>query len=242
MPHYLILDVENTGLFDYTKAADAPGQPRVAQVGLIFVSPSYEIEAEHEFLIKPEGWSMTPEATAVNGLTNEMLIENGVPIRKALDLYGAGLDARRVVVGHNVLFDLKCMRAELRREGMDDRYLVTRSICTMFGSRDICRVPNVGRRGFKNPKLHEACAHFGITQGAGHTALSDARDAFAIMKHMIAMNRLPEPKNPYDKKAKAPPKPRAKKATIKITGNEEIPDFDEIPEQGDFLGPGVGEN
>lgn len=222
MPHYLILDCENTGLFDYSKAADAPGQPRVCQVGMIFVNPAHEIEAEYEFLIKPEGWSMTSEATAINGITDEILREKGVPISEPLQLYGAGLDARRVVVGHNVLFDLKCMRAELRREGMDDRYLATRSICTMFGSRDICRVPTKTGKGFKNPKLEEACKALGIEQVAGHTALSDARSALAIMRHMIAMGRLPEPRNPYDRGSKAAPKPRARKAKVEVSADDDI--------------------
>lgn len=226
MPHYLVLDCENTGLFDYSKAADAPGQPRVAQVGMIFVSPDFEIEAEHEFLIKPNGWSMTPEATAVNGITDEMLNEKGVPIRDALELYAAGLDARRIVVGHNVNFDLKCMRAELRREAMEDRYLLTRSICTMFGSRAIC---NLG----KVPKLAEACEFFGIKQTAGHTALADAHSAFQIMKHLVARNALPLPKNPYDKSAK-PKAAKPRKAPVPVRADADIgeqPDVGEVDAQ-----------
>lgn len=222
MPHYLILDCENNGLFDYSKAADAPGQPRVAQVGMIFVNHNDEIEAEHEFLIRPEGWSMTPEATAINGITDEMLREKGVPIKDALDLYAAGLDARRVVVGHNVNFDLKCMRAELRRVGMEDRYLLTRSICTMFSSRAIC---NLG----KVPKLQEACEFFGIEQHAGHTALADAHSALAIMRHLRARGALPEPKNPHDK-GKKPKTLTPRKKAIPVTGNEEIGEVSDVPE------------
>ena len=213
------------------QAADAPGQPRVAQVGMIFVSPAFEIEAEHEFLIKPEGWSMTPETTAINGLTNEMLHEKGVPIKDAIDLYAAGIDARRVVVGHNVIFDLKCMRAELRLAGIDDRYLITRSICTMFGSRDICKLPTASGRGFKIPKLSEACAFFGIKQDAGHTALADAHSAFSIMTHLKARGVLPDPKNPTDKKGDDPKDAKHRKKPIKVTGNEEIGDAPEIDAQ-----------
>lgn len=232
MPHYLILDCETNGLFRYFDQqgnpipADAPGQPRVAQVGMIFVSPTYEIEAEHEFNIRPEGWSMTPGATAVNGITDEFLREKGVPIKNALDLYAAGLDARRVIVGHNVNFDLKCMRAELRREGMDDRHLLTRSICTMILSRAIC---NLG----KMPKLEEACSFFGIKQHAGHTAIADAHSAFSIMGHLRARGVLTEPKNSYDKGKKPKPAPRARGKPVVVTGNEEIggvPETNDQPE------------
>jgi hypothetical protein len=71
-------------LFDYTQPADAPGQPRLAQIGLIFVGTDMKIEAEHEFLIKPEGWEMHAEAVEKTGLTTAHLKEHGVPIAEAL--------------------------------------------------------------------------------------------------------------------------------------------------------------
>ena len=60
------------------------------------------------------------------GLTTEYLKKHGVPIANALQQYRAALEARRVVAGFNVQFDLKMMRAELRRAGIDDHYLQTR--------------------------------------------------------------------------------------------------------------------
>jgi hypothetical protein len=33
--NYLALDTEGSGLFDFTKPADAPGQPRLAAIGMI---------------------------------------------------------------------------------------------------------------------------------------------------------------------------------------------------------------
>lgn len=207
MPHYLVVDVETNGLFltdPVTKKflpADAPGQPRVAQIGMIHVNHKFEVEAEHEFLIKPEGWEMSAEATEKTGLTTEFLKANGMPVAEALALYKAGIAARRVVAGFNVQFDLKMMRAELRRAGMEDDYLQTRNLCLMWATRAI-----VGARDAKGnvkiPKLEEACAFFGIEQPKKHGALPDAHSAYQLMLKLVERGALPEPKSPYDKKPK----------------------------------------
>jgi len=228
MPHYLIIDTESSGLFSYDKPADAPGQPRIAQIGLIFVGPDLKVEAEYEFLIKPEGWVMSEDAARVTGLTTEHLKANGGPIAEALALYNAGIDARRVIVGHNVDYDTKIFRAENRRAGFNDRYMETRTICTMRASTELCQIPPNGNRGgYKWPKLSEACVHFGIPEPDSHNALADARSAFQIMLKLAERGALPEPKSPYDKKAKPAKKPR-KAATRKQDGDDadqEIPDF-----------------
>lgn len=238
MPHYLILDVEASGLFTYRDAAgnqvraDAPGQPRVAQIGMIHVNHKFEVEAEHEFLIRPEGWEMSEEATKVTGLTTEFLKANGGPIAEALALYNAGIDARRVIVGHNIDYDCKAMRAENRRSGLDDRYMQTRTICTMLASTDLCKIPPHGNRGgYKWPKLSEACVYFGIEQGADHTALADARNTLAIMLKLVERGALPEPKSPYDKAPKKKPK-AAKAPKVGLPGDDPELDDDaqaEIP-------------
>lgn len=236
MPHYLFLDTENNGLFDYSRPADAPGQPRVAQVGLLFVNHKYEIEGEHEFLIRPEGWEMTPEATVVNGITTEMLREHGVPIKEALDLYANGIDARRVISGFNISFDMKGMRAESRRNGMDDRYLQTRNLCLMWATRSI--VGAVDSRGkVKVPSLQEACAFFKIEQPQAHSALADARSAYQLMLKLVERGALPEPKSPYDRKAKKPKSPNRAKAGL--PGDD--PELDADQEIPNFLGPSAGE-
>lgn len=221
MPHYLIVDVEASGLFSYDKPADAPGQPRMAQIGMIFVGTDMKVEAEHEFLIKPEGWEMSEEAAKVTGLTTEFLKENGGPITEALALYNAGIDARRIVVGHNVDYDIKVLRAENRRAGLDDRYMQTRTLCTMRASTDQCKIPPPsGRGGYKWPKLSEACVHFDIDQGKDHTALADARNALKVMLALIERNALPDPKNPYDKAAKPKKAPKPNRPDVGLPGDD----------------------
>lgn len=77
---YAIIDAESSGLFDYSKPADAEGQPRVASFGLILLNEQFILESEVEYLIKPDGWVMGAKAGAVNGLTIDRLNAEGVPI------------------------------------------------------------------------------------------------------------------------------------------------------------------
>lgn len=200
-PSYLVCDVEASGLFDYSQAADAEGQPRLAQLGMIFVRPDLTIEAEHEFLIRADGWEMHAEASAVTGITTERLIAEGVDVGPALELYAAGIDAGRVVVGHNVAYDIKVMRAEMRMRAMDDRYIRTRTICTMqafYGKKSPVRIPKANGKGGA-PMLTDCCSFFGIDLPKAHSALDDARGAHGLLLKLRELNSLPAPKSPIDR-------------------------------------------
>lgn len=224
MPHFMICDAESSGLFDYEKGADAPGQPRLAELGLIFLDSAYQVQAKHSWLIRPEGWEMSAEAAAKTGLTTEFLKANGVPIADALAMYMAGIEARRVVVGFNIAYDLKIMRGEARRAGLPDRYMETRNLCLMWATRGIVGAKTEAGRA-KNPKAEEACAFFGIPPGP-HRALPDCEANLAMLLELVKRGALPEPKSPYDKKAK-PKKaaPRSRKADPEDDADQEIPDF-----------------
>lgn len=230
MPHYLVVDSETTSLFNYDLPADAPGQPRLAQLGMIHVNHKFEIESAHEFLIKPDGWEMSAEATEKTGLTTEYLIEHGQPIIEALALYEAAIVARRAIVGFNVQFDLKQMRAELRRASMEDHYLQTRNLCMMWATRSIVGATDAKGK-VKIPSLQEACAFFGIEQPHAHSALADAHSAYQLMLKLVERGALPEPKSPYDRG----PKKRAnaaKEPKVGLPGDDPELDNDaqaEIP-------------
>ena len=212
--NYLILDVEATGLPDFKKPADAAGQPRVCAIGMIFTDEKLVVEKEHGLIIKPNGWTIDPESDAskVHKITQERAEVEGIDMHEAARIYGSAIDDRRVVVGHNVTFDLKLMRAELRFCGYPDRYLQTRHICTMQGCRQLVDARTADGRK-KAPKLAEACAFFGIDQGdAGHTGMGDARSALEILRRLKVAGQFPAFTDPYDRgkpKAAARPQGRA---------------------------------
>jgi DNA polymerase III epsilon subunit-like protein len=231
--NYLALDTEGSGLFDFTKPADAPGQPRLAAIGMILADETLAETERHGFLIRPDGWFFDnhSEAAQVNGLTHERLMDEGISVKEALRLYGDALDSRRIVVGHNVLHDLKMMRAEMRLVGYPDRFMETRYICTMQGSRQAVDARTADGKK-KAPRLEEACAFFNIPleEKGAHTGIGGAERALEILRRLHARGEMPAFKDPYDKGPKKPaPKPRAR-----------APLFDDRPdsEQGipNFIG------
>lgn len=194
---YAVIDSEGSGLFDYTKPADAEGQPRLAELVMIFANEDLEVESEYQAYVRPDGWEMSEGATKVNGLTTEFLREKGVAVADVLAAYTAAINEGRIVVAHNAQHDCKQMRAELRRAGMPDLFEQTPNFCTMRALTDVCRILNARGNGWKWPKLSEACVHFGLDPIGDHTAMADARAVLMLMREMKKRGILPDPKVHY---------------------------------------------
>lgn len=200
---YVVVDTESSGLPDYKKPADAPGQPRVAAIAMIFVDKDLVVEETHSGLIRPDGWIFddNSDAAKINGLTHRRLMEDGWPIKDLLRLYGEAIDSRRIVAGFNISHDLKMLRAEMRYVGYPDRFMQTRHLCVMQGCRKIVDARTADGRK-KAPRLEEACAHFQIERDVAHTALSDASDALAILRRLRDLGEMPAYTDPYDREPK----------------------------------------
>jgi DNA polymerase III epsilon subunit-like protein len=112
-------------------------------------------------------------------------MDEGISVKEALRLYGDALDSRRIVVGHNVLHDLKMMRAEMRLVGYPDRFMETRYICTMQGSRQAVDARTADGKK-KAPRLEEACAFFNIPleEKGAHTGIGGAERALEILRRL----------------------------------------------------------
>lgn len=220
MPRYCVIDTETSGLPLYAKkgepppAADAPGQPRLASFTALCTTDDLQVDEENSInvLIRPpliDGvpeWVMSEGATKVNGITDIMLQEEGIPVRDVLAIYSEYIANGWIVVCHNRVFDLKVMRGELRRAEMPDLFEQTFAICTMSGTVEICKIPPTGRqmatgrRGFKQPKLMEAYQHFyGAEFPDAHTSMADARACLAIFRKLVETGMAPEPSILYAK-------------------------------------------
>ncbi|WP_336801756.1 3'-5' exonuclease [Kaistia sp. MMO-174] len=197
MSGFLILDTETSGLFDFTQPADAPGQPHLAQVGLIYLDHVGATPRRKGAYVRPNGWSMEAGASAVNGLTDQFLREHGTDVEMILDTYEQAIDEGRVVVAFNAQFDTKVMRAELRRSGRPDLFERTRNICVMRPMMKLGVQKAGSSRGY--PKLSDCCAHFGIARSGAHDALGDAEDALAIFLKLHELGALPAPAVHYAK-------------------------------------------
>lgn len=201
---YLILDCETSHLFDYTKPADAPGQPRLCEIAMHFVTHDMTLERSIVSLIKPVGWTFDDagEAAAVNGLTHARLDAEGVPATEIMREYGAAIDERRIIVSFGALYDTKVMRAELRHAGYPDRYMQTRYICLMQGCRKLVDARGASGRK-KAPNLEEACKFFGLEpEPKPHQAIHGADRARQILIALHERGEMPAPTDPYEKHSK----------------------------------------
>lgn len=202
---YVVFDTETTGLFLYRDKAtgqpvpaDDPCQPRMASFAAIVTDEDGTEIERHSFLIKPDGWSINGTyAAQVNGLTDARLTEFGVPVDEVLDLWEGWIKAGLCVAAFNCQFDAKMMRAELRRAERPDLFEETRNVCLMRALEPYGRSGLFIRSG--RVKLSTACEFFNIPLTNAHEAMADTVAAAAILRRLIADNRLPEPKIHYAK-------------------------------------------
>ena len=189
---FAIIDTETSGLFDFSKPADADGQPRLAHLHMIKIDDDGEGVRVVDLFVKPDGWEISEAVSAINGLTTEKLAEIGVPISEAIDAYAKAIDEGHIVVAFNAQYDTKVMRGEMRRAEVDDRFDRTPNICIMRALTNICQIQKKTGKGWKFPKLSEACAHFGIENDAEHSADGDARACRALFNRLRADGALPD--------------------------------------------------
>lgn len=164
--HALIVDTETSGLFDYRKAAHEEGQPYLASISAVLIDDAGAMVGYMHKLIKPtEAWGERAMAElkeglgafAINGLTYDQLMGEGVAVEEALAEYDAMTDSCHGVSAFNVGYDQKVIRGAYRRAGKPDRYGERPTFCVMRGSGEMLK-----RRGIKLgkvPNLGEAVRH-----------------------------------------------------------------------------------
>jgi DNA polymerase III epsilon subunit-like protein len=179
----IVVDTETSGLFDFKRSADADGQPRLAQLAMIMIDEAGEIESEHAYYVQPDGWTMDPQATEKNGLTDGFLREHGIPVRDVLEAYSAAILSGRYLVAFNAQHDAKVMRGELRRAGMPDLFEETRNVCVMRKANGII-LKDGGKKGW--PSLARCREVLGLSSEGAHGAVKDAMDALAVYRHLRA--------------------------------------------------------
>lgn len=198
---YAITEVATNGLIDWKLAADAATQPRLAQLAMIYIDS--EMPAAKYITgitVRPDGWVMEAGASAANGLTDDGLALDSKPVLSAVQAYRGTIDTNYVIVSFSTAYVLKIMRGECRRAGIEDRYEHTPSIDLMRALTDVCQMPYAGgKKGFKQPKMTEACAHFGIKCPPVRNAVANAKICLQLFNRLVELGRLPAPKLPSAK-------------------------------------------
>ncbi|MFG1819443.1 exonuclease domain-containing protein [Kribbella sp. NPDC049174] len=170
---YAVIDTETTGLLPSHRH-------RVIEVAVVLLDARGQVEHEWVTLLNPQR-DLGPQH--IHGiLTADVLAapEFGDVAREL-----GGLLAGRMVVGHNVEFDLGFLRAEFGRLGYAVPLITERSMCTMALAGYL--YPGAKRT------LGACCAAAGISIEGWHSALADTRATAELFAHYLQAFPSPPP-------------------------------------------------
>jgi DNA polymerase III epsilon subunit-like protein len=185
---YVFLDTETSGLPGRwsAPASDIANWPRLVQVAWLCCDADGQVTTSCEYLIKPQGFTISRRATQLHGITTDRARAEGVDLGPVLIELSAALRSAQTVVGHNLDFDLKVIQAEWIRADMKNAFARKRKCCTMKASTDYCRIP--GPYGYKWPKLDELHRKLlGCSFDGAHGALADTE---ACMRCFFRLREL----------------------------------------------------
>lgn len=169
-------DTETTGKYNFKLPPDHPSQPHICQFAGVLVTGDKRIIQEISIPVKPNGWKLTEELTAIHGWSQEDCEKYGMPIEEVVKLFHHMQSLATIKVGHNLGFDEKMMQ----RSGAT---LITERMPiydTMFKGTDVAKIEKVGG-GYKWPKLGELYQHlFGVELQNAHNAMVDIKATLRI--------------------------------------------------------------
>jgi DNA polymerase III epsilon subunit-like protein len=185
MAMYLFFDSETSGLPRDWNApvSQVENWPRVVELAWSCCDADGNLADTRSYLIRPDGFVISPGAAAVHGITTERARAEGVALPPVLGEFAAAVQAADLIVAHNLAFDENVVGAEFLRAGLSNALAGKRRFCTMKSTTDLCRIPS--RHGFKWPSLVELHRIlFGQDFAGSHGARADcdacARCFFAL--------------------------------------------------------------
>lgn len=188
-------DTETTGLPDFKARSTDPAQPHLVQIALVVCDDDGNEASSRSVLIKPNGWTISPEVTAIHGISHERAMDEGIHEEQAVALFVVTQGRASLRVAHNEMFDRRIMRIAMARAGYERDFIeaieARPSYCTCNAAKPIVNMPPTeamlakGMNGPKPPKLTECIKHFFDEDLAGaHDALTDARACMRIYTHL----------------------------------------------------------
>lgn len=169
-PAVLFFDTETTGLpLDYKASiANTDNWPRMVQLAWLIHDINANLIQERSVIIKPEGFTIPVEVSAIHGITHERAMDEGIPLADVMEEFDADLISVPLAVCHNVPFDRAITGAERVRLNRPWGFH-TAFKCTMAEGTAMCNLP--GRKWPKLQELHQFL--FGKGFEGAHDALVD---------------------------------------------------------------------
>jgi len=171
---FLVFDTETTGLPKKWKAPlnDFENWPRMVQLAWQCHDSKGKFLFAKNHVIKPEGYIIPNEVIVIHGISNEIAIEKGIPLKDALADFIEDVKNAKFIIGHNIEFDISIVGCELLRSGMPEILTKTPQLCTKEESTEFCAIMKNGKP--KWPTLTELHTKlFGIPFIEAHNAAAD---------------------------------------------------------------------
>jgi DNA polymerase III epsilon subunit-like protein len=197
---YLFIDTETSGL---PRSYDAPPStssnwPRLVTLAWLYAdADGRELRSEHS-LVKPDGWSISAETTAIHGITTERARAEGIPVARVLKRFAVPVWQCGAIIAHNFNFDHGVVGSEFLRAGLVDSIAPKLNLCTMLSSVDVVRLPpsakmlKAGFTKFKSPRLAELHRFlFGDDPPNQHDAMGDTRTCAKCFFELRRRDLLP---------------------------------------------------
>jgi len=177
------IDVETT--------SNDPFEARVISAAVVLPDGSGQA-----WLVNP-GVPIPPDATAINGITDEMVQKDGLPARQALAEIGVALGKLVVdevpIVAFCAPYDVTVLHRELGRHHLpavnwDDAVIIDPSVLHR----------HVEPTWFAQRTLGDLCRYYQVELARAHDALSDARAARELARSIAARHREIAQTSPRD--------------------------------------------
>lgn len=182
MTEMIIFDLETTGPDAFSA--------RIVTLYAGILRADGTISREVDLLVRPDGFDIPPEATAVHGITTaQAAAEGSVPLAVALSRARHLFESyqRLPIAGHNLAYDLTVLAEEDRR--------IAGSSASTWPETGALRHPVLDsivldrhvdkyRRGSR--QLTAVAAHYGIELDDAHNAKADAVAAGKIVQKLLA--------------------------------------------------------
>lgn len=188
---YIIFDTETTGLpRDYNAPmSDLDNWPRLVQLAWQLHDVTGKLLSNHNYIIKPEGFTIPYNAEKVHGISTKRALAEGHILREVLEIFEKDVKEAKYLVGHNIEFDINVVGSEFLRSelGMP---LKANPLDTKDISTDFCAIPGGKGGKYKWPTLTELHQKlFGKGFGDAHDAAYDvdatARCFFGLITQRV---------------------------------------------------------
>ena len=185
---YLIFDTATAGKPKTYKAeiSDTFNWPRMMHISWILLGKDLKPIEDHNYLITPQGYSLTEELTKGIHVEHEQFKENGNDLKEVLEKLKSSSNNAEYVFAHNLKLNGSIVGAECYRCSMNNFLAHTESYCLMHEATYYCKLKGK-QGGYKWPSLQEMHT---IIFKQGFTPAGNARaDVIATSRCFIALKK-----------------------------------------------------